>query len=581
MFRIRKITNPFTEGNKQVMDKIKAIIRLQFSGIKETQIEEIAVHMTDPIRTKYHTSIVMADDFRGNIRGFAILMYMSDLKFCYLDLLAVNPGRPTSGVGGAIYERIREEAASLGTIGLFYECLPDDPSLCQNPVALKQNMKRLAFYERFGAYPIINTSYETPVKPGDDCPPYLVYDDLGTKRQLSAAEFKKVCKAILTRKYSQICPPEYIRMVIGSIKDNPVRLREPRYIKKPEDESRLLKHNNTRLQLFVNGKHQIHHIKEVGYVESPVRVKTIFREISKLGILSEGKVREFPDRFILEVHAPAYVKYFKTVCAGLEPGKSVYPYVFPLRNAAKPPKMLSVRAGYYCIDTFTPLNMNAFLAARWGVNCVLTAADSLLAGNQMVYSLTRPPGHHAEYSSFGGFCYFNNTAIAANYLSKYGRVAILDVDYHHGNGQQQIFYERNDVLTVSIHGHPSFAYPYFSGFRDEKGKGSGLGFNHNFPLKEELDGEEYRETMKKALGIISKFRPDFMVIALGLDTAKGDPTGTWLLNARDFYLNGRMMAEMLLPTLFIQEGGYRNKDLGINARYFFKGFYEEYSHSAK
>ncbi|OFY59675.1 MAG: hypothetical protein A2V50_06595 [Bacteroidetes bacterium RBG_19FT_COMBO_42_10] len=177
---------------------------------------------------------------------------------------------------------------------------------------------------------------------------------------------------------------------------------------------------------------------------------------------------------------------------------------------------------------------------------------------------------------FGGFCYFNNAAIAANYLSRYGNVAILDLDYHHGNGQQQIFYERADVLTISIHGHPSFAYPYFSGFKEEKGKNSGFGYNYNFPLKEELNGEEYREILTRTLNIVRKFNPEFLIIALGLDTAKGDPTGTWMLSTKDFYLNGKMIAKLRMPTLFMQEGGYRNRFLGINARSFFKGFYEEY-----
>ncbi len=577
MFRIRKITNPYLEGNKQVIERIKEIIRLQFPMISNKQIEDIPKQMINPVKTKYQTLIVIADDFRSNIRGFAILMFMSDLKFCYLDYLTVTPGRPTSGVGGSIYERIREEAASLGTIGLFFECLPDDPELCGDKSIIKQNMQRLAFYERYGAYPIINTNYETPVKEGDDCAPYLVYDDLGTNRSLSADELKKIYKAILMRKYSDYCPTDYVNMVVDSVKDDPVLLRKPRYNKTQKEAYN--GHVNTskiNIQVFVNGKHEIHHVKEIGYVESPVRVKTILREIVKLGIVTEGKVEEYPDSFIYDIHDRDYVKYFKTVTTGLAPGKSVYPYVFPIRNATKPPKDLSVKAGYYCIDTFTPLNLNAYLAARWGVNCSLTAADSILAGNRIVYALTRPPGHHAERFVFGGFCYFNNAAIAANYLSKFGHVAILDIDYHHGNGQQQIFYERADVLTISIHGHPSFAYPYFSGFKDEKGNNTGYGYNHNFPLKEEISGEEYRETLSKALKIVRSFKPEFLVVALGLDTAKGDPTGTWILTPKDFYLNGKMTANLGLPTLFIQEGGYRNKVLGINARYFFQGFHEEY-----
>jgi acetoin utilization deacetylase AcuC-like enzyme len=577
MFRIRKITNPFLEGNKNTFERIKSLIHEQFPALRDRFIEDIADHMINPSKTKSYTFIIVADDIHRNIRGFAVFMYMADLKICFLDLLAVNPNRPTSGVGGSIYERLREEASSLDSIGIFFETLPDDPALCRDKTILSQNEKRLAFYERYGAYPIINTSYETPVKEGNDCPPYMVYDDLGTKRPLSAAELKRIYRGILERKYHDYCPPEYIDMVVESVRDNPVKLRPPKYhkIEHIEKESRI-KDSDLKIQLFVNEKHQIHHVKDVGYVESPVRVSSILKEMQKLNISVERKIEEFPEKYILEIHDKGYVNYFKTVCRGLDPKESVYPYVFPIRNIAKPPKVLSVRAGYYCIDTFTPLNKNAFLAARWGVNCTLSAADSILSGNPVVYVLTRPPGHHAERFVFGGFCYFNNVAIAANYLSKYGTVAILDVDYHHGNGQQQIFYERSDVVTISIHGHPSFAYPYFSGFREERGEKDGFGFNHNFPLKEEIKGEEYRKTLMKALNIVKKFKPDFLIIALGLDTAKGDPTGTWILSVKDFYLNGKMIAELDIPSLFIQEGGYRNRFLGVNARSFFRGVYDQY-----
>ena len=130
MFRIRKIFNPFLDGNRPVIDRVREIMKLQFPAVSENQIENIFLQMANPVEKKFQTSLLIADDYKGNIRGFAILMYMSDLKLCYLDYLAVTPGRPTSGVGGSLYERLREEALSLGTIGIFFECLPDDPELC-------------------------------------------------------------------------------------------------------------------------------------------------------------------------------------------------------------------------------------------------------------------------------------------------------------------------------------------------------------------------------------------------------------------------------------------------------------------
>ena len=159
-------------------------------------------------------------------------------------------------------------------------------------------------------------------------------------------------------------------------------------------------------------------------------------------------------------------------------------------------------------------------------------------------------------------------------LSAQGKVAVIDLDYHHGNGTQDIFYQRDDVLTISIHGHPSFAYPYFSGFKDETGSGPGLGFNLNLPLPETIDGTRYIEILDKVLGKVKRFSPTFLVVALGLDTAKGDPTGTWSLMRKDFKNNGRMVGELRLPTLVMQEGGYRTRDLGLNLRSFMEGLWE-------
>ena len=325
------------------------------------------------------------------------------------------------------------------------------------------------------------------------------------------------------------------------------------------------------MALVVNDRHDIHHIHERGYVESPVRVRSILAGLEKSGLFQRLPAAEFPERHITAVHDADFVHYIRRACREAPEKQSLYPYVFPIRNKARPPKERSVLAGYYCIDTFTPLNRNAYPAARHGVDCALTAARQLLGGRRLAYALVRPPGHHAERRSFGGFCYFNNNAIAAHYLSRQGKVAILDIDYHHGNGQQDIFYRRSDVLTLSIHGNPTFAYPYFTGFREEIGDGDGEGYNLNLVLAEDTDALRYRRALAEALGRIEEFAPQFLVVALGLDTAKGDPTGTWSLTAKDFEINGRLIGELGLPTLVIQEGGYRSRTLGTNARRFFVG----------
>jgi acetoin utilization deacetylase AcuC-like enzyme len=331
--------------------------------------------------------------------------------------------------------------------------------------------------------------------------------------------------------------------------------------------------------LVINDRHLIHHVEELGYVESPVRIDTILKELDETGLFHKIAPRHFSERYIKSVHDAQFVDYFKKVCANLEPGQSIYPYVFPIRNVARPPKELPIRAGYYCIDTFTPINGNAFLAAKRAVDCALTTAEKILEGYRLAYALVRPPGHHAERRAFGGFCYFNSAAIAAQYLSAYGKVAILDIDYHHGNGQQNIFYKRPDVLTISLHGQPRFAYPYFSGFSDEKGDGAGKGYNVNIPLPEELDGKRYQQVLSEALRRIARSRPQFLIVALGLDTAKEDPTGSWSLEADDFETVGKMIGSLRLPTLVVQEGGYDTRVLGINARRFFSGLWSGFYRS--
>jgi acetoin utilization deacetylase AcuC-like enzyme/GNAT superfamily N-acetyltransferase len=540
----------------------------QFDGVPDEDIKKLPELLVNPLKYKFRTILFIAEDAKNKVKGFAVLLHAPDLNFAYLDYIATAADAPGRGIGGALYERVRSESESLGVCGIFFECLPDDPVLCRDEKVLKQNAARLKFYETYGASPIINTKYEMPVKPDSDNPPYLVFDNLGRKFTPSREESRKIVRAILVRKYKDLCSDEYINEVVESFNDEHLVLRDFRYVKKISREKITVE---KRVPVVINSSHSIHHVKDRGYVESPVRIKSITDKIMPTEMFYEMPARPYPMKHILEVHDADFVSYFKKVCENIGNSKSVYPYVFPIRNPERKPKELQVRAGYYCIDTFTPLNLNAYLAAKNAVDCTLTAADAVLSGARAAYSLVRPPGHHAEKKAFGGFCYFNNAAVAANYMLKYGKVAMLDVDYHHGNGQQDIFYKSSQVLTVSIHGHPNFAYPYFTGFAEEKGEGEGFGYNVNYPLPEKLDSSKYHETLHKALEKIKKFRPDFLVVCLGLDTGKGDPTGTWQLVADDFKKNGEMIKSLKLPVLVVQEGGYRHNSLGTNVKNFFIG----------
>ena len=574
MFRIRRIHDEVGPANVEAIARVEQILKDQLPGLAEADIAQVRGQLRNPLKYGFRSILFVAEDRSGQVSGFALLSHEPDLHFAYLDFIATTRRMTSRGIGGALYNRVREEARALDAVGLFFECLPDDPKLSPQPQARRQNAARLRFYEGFGARPVVNTAYETPFKPGTNNPPYLVYDRLGRAGDLPRDHARTIVRAILDLKYGDKCPPGYVDMVVQSFQDDPVRLRAPRYettdgstpvgTSVPDDE---------RILLVVNDRHSIHHVRQRGYVEAPVRIATIKNELDRTGLFHEISPHRFPKRHILSVHETELVEYMQRMCETLEPGKSVYPYVFPIRNAARPPREMAVRAGYYCIDSFTPLNRNAYPAARRAVDCALTAADAIVEGRQLAYALVRPPGHHAERRAFGGFCYLNAGAVATQYLSSWGRVAVLDVDYHHGNGQQDIFYRRSDVMTASIHGHPRFAYPYFSGFEDEKGVGSGLGYNLNIPLPETVNGERYREVLGRVLKRLSRFRPQFLVVSLGLDTAKRDPTGTWELRAADFEANGRMIGSLGLPTLVVQEGGYNNRTLGINARHFFVGLW--------
>ncbi len=573
MFRIRRVYDDITPANQDAIAEVLNILRTQFPGLSRRDIAKLPEQLRNPLKYQFRAILFVAEGAKGKIDGFALLFHEPGLKFCYLDYISAARQMTGGGIGGALYERVREEALDLETIGLFLECLPDDPELSRNPVIRKQNIARLRFYERYGARPIANTAYETPLQPGDDNPPYLIFDNLGQDTELSLDEARSIVRAILERKYKGVVTGEYIEMVVNSFQDDPVVLRKPRYVKKPAVNISRSTPEDRRIRLVINDRHGIHHIEERGYVESPVRIDAILEELDKTDLFHRIPVRHYSENNIRAVHDYEFVDYLWKVCSKLDEGTAIYPYIFPVRNRTRPPKDLPIRAGYYCIDTFTPLTGNAYLAAKRAVDSAITAARQLLQGYRLAYALVRPPGHHAEPATFGGFCYFNSAAVATHLLSKYGKIAMLDIDYHHGNGQQEIFYERNDVLTVSIHGHPSFAYPYFSGFNSERGRGAGRGYNVNYPLPENISIDEYSQVLSRALKRITRFRPKYLVVLLGLDTAREDPTGSWSLETADFESIGNMIGSLRLPALVVQEGGYDTRVLGTNTLHFFKGLW--------
>ncbi|MCL4142227.1 UNVERIFIED_CONTAM: hypothetical protein GTU68_001363 [Idotea baltica] len=223
-----------------------------------------------------------------------------------------------------------------------------------------------------------------------------------------------------------------------------------------------------------------------------------------------------------------------------------------------------------------PIGEHTWESARWSANCAVSAAEAVLAGARSAYAMCRPPGHHCFTDLAGGFCYLNNSAIAAQYLRKtHDRVAIIDVDLHHGNGTQGIFYEREDVFTLSIHADPARFYPFFWGHSHEIGEGAGQGYNLNIPLPRGTGDDGFMKGLANGLEHVKAFAPNAVVIALGLDAFEGDPFGGLSVSTGGFEKIGAILKGLGLPTVIVQEGGYICDELGANLHAFLEGIQEQ------
>ena len=248
----------------------------------------------------------------------------------------------------------------------------------------------------------------------------------------------------------------------------------------------------------------------------------------------------------------------------------VFAETFATRGVRRKTRQIEGRKGYYCFGVGSPILEHTWQAAYWSAQCALSGADRLLAGDPSAYALCRPPGHHAAVDMYGGFCYLNNAAIAARYLGE--SVAILDIDYHHGNGTQEIFYRDPTVLYCSIHIDPDLDYPYFWGGADERGEGPGEGFNRNWALPRGIDDESYLLVLDQALELIGKFAPRYLLVSAGLDIAIDDQVGSFNVTPTGFLEIGRRIQGLRFPTLIIQEGGYLLDRLGTNIVAFLNAF---------
>ncbi len=312
--------------------------------------------------------------------------------------------------------------------------------------------------------------------------------------------------------------------------------------------------------------------------EMPRRAEIIRARVEEVGL---GPILE-PVVHGLEtaakVHRPDYLEFLQHawshwVAAGR--GGSAMPFVWPVPGlrADVAPSHVDGLMGFYTMDAGATFVEGTWAAVKAGHDAALTAAGLVAGGERAAFALCRPPGHHAGRAFAGGYCYINNAAVAAQWFTDRGaRVAILDVDYHHGNGTQQIFWERSDVLVVNIHADPMVEYPYFLGHADERGAGPGEGFNLNLPLPHGTDFAEWDAALAIGLGAVRDFGPDVVVVSLGTDTFHADPISAFDLRTADYPVMGARIATLGRPTLFVMEGGYAVEEIGVNAVGVLSGF---------
>jgi len=310
--------------------------------------------------------------------------------------------------------------------------------------------------------------------------------------------------------------------------------------------------------------------------ESPGRAKTLLQSA-----IASGLELAAPEDCGLEpvaaVHTSKYLTFLENIHTRWLriPGasKDVLPNVHPESRDCLYPASAVGQVGFHVFDGAAPITADTWNSALWSAYSAVQAAREVMRGAHSCYALTRPPGHHATREMAGGFCYLNNSAIAAQELrSKYERVAVLDIDVHHGNGTQSIFYDRDDVLTISLHADPVRFYPFFWGGADECGEAAGEGFNLNLPLARGTADTEYLLALDSALARIGKFDPGALVVALGLDAFIGDPFAGLALSTEGFGLVAQRIHALGLPTVLVQEGGYPCEQLGDNLRAFLAPF---------
>ena len=335
------------------------------------------------------------------------------------------------------------------------------------------------------------------------------------------------------------------------------------------------------MKIFYSEKEKLHKPKfewyfgkRVPYPDKYSREQVINKAFIEKGykhLMSQPK--EYPEKLLYEVHTRGLVDHIKACENRLDEDEQAYPHIFPYMVFEEENESDSFLAGNYCFDVGTYLTKYTYQSAKAAVDCAMNGVELILNKEEdRVFSICRPPGHHASTNFYGGYCIFNNASIAAFNLSHHGRTAVLDLDFHHGNGTQSIFYNQAQVIYISLHGDPQFNYPYFSGFENEKGRRLGKNCNFNFPLPANTKEDLYRDKLRSALSIIKEKNLKFLVLSMGFDTYEKDEMGNFGLSAEFYHEIGSIITKLQLPVLVCLEGGYQIEDLGLISGNFLDGF---------
>ncbi len=332
--------------------------------------------------------------------------------------------------------------------------------------------------------------------------------------------------------------------------------------------------------------HRLHHGKAelidgklLPAFEKPERAEIVLARIREVGLGEVRPPRDFGREPLVRVHAENFLTFLETAWEAWVAAHGAYdalPLAWPIRGlrSDREPEAIDGKLSYFSFDAGTPITAGTWRAITASANVALTGQTLVADGERAAFALCRPPGHHAARDYCGGYCFLNNAAIAAQAFRDGGaeRVAALDVDYHHGNGTQSIFYDRDDVFFASIHGDPRQEFPYFLGYADETGEGAGEGCTANYPLAWGSGFDLWSEALEDACTRIAGFGAEALVVSLGVDTFVEDPISQFRLESRDYPTVGARIAALGLPTLFVMEGGYAVEEIGINAVGVLQGF---------